>query len=251
MNILKKLFGSKENANQQSASENLLETYKKVPWMTEARLETLSICLDAGFKPASSLPTEFDKQMRPSIEIAKRLNALKALILWVMVPESNIPSERIVNFVDENELQRFMTDEEKKILSSSRDDDECRNTIGWKFENAWPLAWYFGYHEPEINGQMMTAEQIQDILLNYSCPFDETIENWTKNKETISEESLIKKEDLFYCLHNAVISAQLGRNTVPPDFDPVENGGAIHERRHSLTWMLSKGIDWDDTDLGT
>lgn len=29
------------------------------------------------------------------------------------------------------------------------------------------------------------------------------------------------------------------------------DGGAIHERRHSLTWILSPGIDWDDTDMST
>ncbi|MEY3241707.1 MAG: hypothetical protein RIR11_3146 [Bacteroidota bacterium] len=56
---------------------------------------------------------------------------------------------------------------------------------------------------------------------------------------------------LFYCLHNAIRSAQCGDDTVPPGFDPISNGGVIHERRHSLTWMLSKGIEWDDTDLST
>ncbi len=56
---------------------------------------------------------------------------------------------------------------------------------------------------------------------------------------------------LFYCLHNAVRSAQCGDDTVPPGFDPIGNGGVVHERRHSLTWMLSKGIEWDDTDLST
>ena len=34
-------------------------------------------------------------------------------------------------------------------------------------------------------------------------------------------------------------------------FDPMGNGGVIHERRHSLTWMLSKGINWEETDLST
>lgn len=62
---------------------------------------------------------------------------------------------------------------------------------------------------------------------------------------------VLKKEDLFYCLHNAVRSAQLGRKTVPLNFDPIMNGGVIHERRHSLTWMVSKDIDWDETDLST
>lgn len=59
------------------------------------------------------------------------------------------------------------------------------------------------------------------------------------------------KEDLFYCLYHAVKSAQLGHDMVPTGFHPLGNGGVIQERRHSLTWMLSKETDWDATDLST
>jgi len=253
MNYFKKIFGSKDGKTPKTETEkdSPLETYKKIPWMTETRLDALSICLDAGYKPASSLPTDFDRQLRPSIEIAKRLHAIKAIVLWLMVPEEKLPNEKILNYIHQNNLEGFMSEEEKIILTLSRDDEEARDSIGWKFENAWPLAWYFGYKEPDILGNMMSGEQMQDILLNYTCQPDESIENWIKTKNTVSEENLIKKEDLFYCIHNAVRSAQLGRDTVPSNFNPVENGGVIHERRHSLTWMLSKGIEWDETDLST
>lgn len=253
MTFFKKLFGSNENKNQKSQNDDslTLDALKKLPGMTDRRLESISTCLNAGFTPSNSLPTAFNIGLRPSIEIAQRLNAIKALVLWLMVPEDNLPSDKILNFVHINELEKFMTDEEKKILHSSRGNEELRDTIGWKFENAWPLAWYFGYKEPEITGQMMAGEQMGEILANYTCPIDDNIKNWIKNKETISEESLIKKEDLFYCLHNAVRSAQLGHNTVPKGFDPAVNGGVIHERRHSLTWMLSKDTEWNETDLST
>jgi hypothetical protein len=253
MNFFKKLLGSKENQNHDidNNQESPLDVYKKVPWMTKTRLNSLTICLDAGFKPSSSLPTVFERQIRPSIEIAARLNAIKALVLWLMIEEEELSSEAITAFVTKNGLERFMSDEEKEILSASRDDDDLRNLIGWKFENAWPLAWYFGYTEPEITGEMMTGELIQEIFLNHTCPLDGDLEHWIQDKNTVSEESLIEKEDLFYCLHNAVRSAQLGGDTVPPDFNPMSNGGVIHERRHSFTWMLSKGIEWDDTDLST
>jgi hypothetical protein len=39
--------------------------------------------------------------------------------------------------------------------------------------------------------------------------------------------------------------------TVPADFDPIANGGVIHERRHALTWALAPGVSWDDIDLST
>lgn len=252
MSFFKKLFGTKETKEQKTESkEENISLYESVPWMTALRKQTLSICLEAGFKPASSLPTEFDKQLRPAIHIANRLNAIKALVLWLMVPEEDLPSEKILSFVAVNNLEDFIAGDEKTILSLSRNDEEARNGIGWKFENAWPLAWYFGYKEPDILGEMMSGEQMQDILSNYTCPLNEIVGEWIINKDTISEEEIVQKEDLFYCLHNAVRSAQLGSNTVPNGFDPIGNGGVIHERRHSLTWMLSKDVVWDETDLST
>lgn len=253
MSFFKKLFGSKDKNKPKGETNKRsdLEPYKAIPWMTDQRLENLSICLDAGFKPTNSLPTASDRQLRPSIEIACRLNAIKSLVLWLMVPQNQLQNEKILNFVDQNNLMEFMTNEEQTILSLPRDDESARNAIGWKFENAWSLAWYFGYKAPDILGQMMSGEQMQEILMNYTCPLEGRIAEWINNQETLSEEEVVQKEDLFYCLHNAVRSAQLGGATVPNGFDPIGNGGVIHERRHSLTWMLSKGISWEETDLST
>jgi hypothetical protein len=251
MSLFKKIFGSKDNKETDQENKNNLDVYKKVPWMTDLRLENLTICLNAGFKPASSLPTEFDRELRPTIEIAQRLNAIKALVLWLMVPEESLESDKILTFIEKNNLKHFMDENEKEIFNTSRDDEQARNAIGWKFENAWSLAWYFGYKEPDISGQMMAGEQMQEILMNFSCPLDISVEEWIKDKDTLSTEKLVQKEDLFYCLHNAVRSAQLGKESVPNGFDPIGNGGVIHERRHSLTWMLSKGVNWEETELST
>ena len=175
----------------------------------------------------------------------------RALVLWLLVPSDDLPDTKILDFIKRNGLNTFFTTDEQDIFNSSRDDAELRNSIGWKFENAWPLAWYFGYDEPDISGQMMDGEQMQEILANHTCSLDNIIEDWLMKQKTVKEESVITKEDLFYCLHNAVRSAQSKHDTVPNGFDPVGNGGVIHERRHSLTWMLSNGIDWDHTDLNT
>ncbi|MGG6230442.1 DUF4272 domain-containing protein [Tenacibaculum sp. SDUM215027] len=215
------------------------------------RFHSIAVCHDAGFQPASSLPTINETKLRPDNEIAGRLHAIKALVLWLMVPSENLPDEKILNFINQNMLLDFMTEEEKEILDASRNDIELRNSIGWKFENAWPLAWYFGYDEPEISGQMITGEQMQEILIKHTCSLNALIGDWLPQQQTIQEEELLKKEDLFYCLHNSVRSAQLGGDTVPNGFDPIGNGGVIHERRHSLTWMLSSGTKWEDTDLST
>lgn len=253
MNFLKKLFTSTTPKAQSNPTHqtDLLASYKKIPGMTDLRLENVGICLNAGFDPSRSLPTQLERQLRPNIEIAKRLNAIKAMVLWLMVPSKDLADEAILHFVASNELDLFLTVSEKQIFHSSREDEALRNAIGLKFENAWPLAWYFGYPSPDISGQMMTGQQMQEILFKYTCPLNGKIEDWLQTKEVVSEEELRKLEDLFYCIHNAVRSAQMGGQTVPPGFDPSANGGVIHERRHALTWMLSKGMGWDETDLST
>ncbi len=254
MSIFKKLFGSKNNEKPQQEninSNNIESSPSTPPMLSETRQKTLSVCQSAGFTPANSLPTELNRQLRPKIEIGNRLHAIKALVLWLMVPQDNLPNEKILSFIDNNNLQNYMTEQEKTILTGARDDEQQRNAIGWKFENAWPLAWYFGYTEPEITGQMMDGDQMKDILTKHTCSLDKTVQEWVNSTQCISENELAQKEDLFYCLHNAVRSAQLGGNTVPQGFNPVGNGGVIHERRHALTWMLSKGTSWEETDLST
>lgn len=258
MGFLNKLFGSKENEDKLKQEEkpvnapqqeDVLESFKKVPWMTDMRLNNARICLDAGFRPSNALPTEFDHHLRPAVEIAQRLHVIKVLVMWLLIPEEHLPSERIMSFIRENKLDQYMSDEEKAILNASRDDEDMRNQIGWKFENAWPLAWYFGYAAPKIDGVMMTGEEMNDILLHHTCPLSGNLVAWVAEKNKVSDDSVLKMEDLFYCLHNAVRSAQMGRPSVPQGFNPMSHGGVIHERRHALTWMVSKGTAWDDTEL--
>jgi hypothetical protein len=258
MNWFKRTFGSGKKEEMPLNSETLKSDNKSntdkddtVDEMPDFRAMSAAICFSQGFKPAASLPVEWNRQLRPSIEIASRLNAIKVLVLWLMVSPEELPDDKIITFANRNDLKNFMTESEVQILSSARDDVNLRNAIGWKFENAWSLAWYFGFKEPDITGTMMSGELMSEILMNHSCPLDISVSDWTAKQETRSSDEVIAKEDLFYCLHNAVRSAQMGRDTVPEGFDPIGNGGVIHERRHSLTWMLSSGIDWDDTDLST
>jgi len=216
-----------------------------------ARDINVATCKEAGFTPAGSLPVYKEAALRPAVEIACRLHAIKALVLWVVVPEADLPAETLQQYIDRNGLSDWLTEHEKDTLQQERGNADALNAIGWKFENAWPLAWFFGYAEPDITGAMMTGDQMREILTNYTCSLEETVADWTATRQTPSEETVIAWEDLFYCLHNAARSAQLGEDTVPPSFDPVLNGGVIHERRHAFTWMVSPGKEWEETDLST
>jgi hypothetical protein len=208
-----------------------------------------------GFRVARSLPERRSGQRRSVKEIAARLMALKALFLRTVVAAEGIPESKLAGYMVRSELFGALTRSEREIWYTPRATvgEEHGATIGWRLENIWALAWVLGY-DAELShlGGQMKGEQIEPILREFIPDFaNGTLESWLEQLEPRPEEELIAMEDLLYCAHNAVRSAQLGRDTVPEGFDPIQEGGTVHERRHALTWVLSPGVGWDETDLSS
>lgn len=214
---------------------------------------------EQGFKAAESLPWQrFDRHLRPLADIARRLVAIKALAAWVCVPADQMATKLIQAGVGANRLGPYLTADERQILQTGRQEaaEQFADTIGWKFENAWPLAWILGYeHPPERDGAMLKGAAIRELLFAFTpslaINIDEQLEDWIGGRPRPELQEVLRLEHTFYCMHNAVRSAQLGGNAVPEGFHPIINGGVVHERRHALSWALSPGIDWESTDLST
>jgi len=208
-----------------------------------------------GFKVAASLPTEFNSsttRLRPFEEIAGRALALLSTCDWVCATEAQISSERILDRIKSLDLDGLLTAEDRNVLATPRAEahDAYAGTIGWRLENVWALGWILGFEQqPTLQG--MISDETVAALLNFFYGKNSRLELLQSmfSPRTIDEISAL--EDLFYCAHNAARSAQLGDLTVPAGFDPIADGGVVHERRHALTWALSPGVDWDDTDLST
>jgi len=222
--------------------------------MRERHYVTLA---EHGFRCARWLPLHRnairEDRLRPLEEMAGRLFALNALFLWVVAGEENASSARLFAFVDRNGLRSHLTEEENAILALARDAArrEHADTIGWRLENMWPLAWILGFDPapPFFEGQI-PQEVVERMIDEFLPNFDGVLADFGSAKCRAASE-VGELEDLYYCAHNAVRSAQLGEETVPEWFHPVEHGGAIHERRQSLTWALSPGVAWDETDVST
>lgn len=209
---------------------------------------------EAGFRVSRGLPLSDRSALRPIPEIARRLMAIKCLMAWVCVPKEQCANAEVQTCVSANRLASSFGDAEKRVLQTPRQQAQAEHMddIGWTFENAWPLAWILGYEQtPEYWGVMLDAPQIRDLLLTFTPGLGVDLEAWCADLTPVPALEVVYLEDTFYCLHNAVRSAQLGGETVPPGFDPSGNGGVIHERRHALTWALSPGVRWDETDLST
>ena len=212
------------------------------------RENNLIILNAKGFKPANNLPISDLGRLRPVEEIRDRLSVFLIIVTYILVDELNAPEESLRRVLEAEKLTGILTAEEREILSYPRPEAEKKfiGSIGWKTENMWPLAWVLGYNEiPTIDSGLLNAEQIRAIMdfVEQNTP--------TSSLAIRSVDSVIKLEDLFYCAHNAVRSAQQGASCVPENFDPMADGGTVHERRHALSWVLSPDVAWDDTDLST
>ncbi len=223
----------------------------------QARRETSTQALRAsGFRHSSGLPTTHRRglgaQLRPAEDIARRLMALHALNLWVLA--SNIPDRSILDYVESNDLRSALTGDERIMLEASRDGLDARfgGRMGWTQENMWSLAWALGFDIKPTPDAPLIDDTVVGPMLAFLPRLDGHVGSFVQGASLRSEADVLDLEDLFYCAHNAVRSAQLGESdTVPPGFHPVRDGGAVHERRHALTWMISPGVSWEDTDLST
>ncbi len=224
------------------------------------RTSSMAILAAGGFHAAESLPTLNHRagvpaKLRSPRDIALRVMALKALFIWASVPESAVASDRIVGYVDRNGLRKHLTSTELKIISLPREQAMTQHgdTIGWRLENIWALCWLLGYNTPPdpMSGQL-PDKITESIILEFLQNLDSSVDDLISRSEPRTLSEVLELEDTFYCSHNAVRSAQTGSTeSVPADFHPVFDGGAIHERRHALTWAISDGVSWDDTDLST
>jgi len=229
------------------------------------RDENLLFLNEHGFKPATwmPLPTAVGEpseslgfaggELRPEIEIANRFLSLCAVFAWGSAPPEY---ERVITeFIERNDLRSSTPPEELGILDLPKEEASAQfsHLVGWRLVNMWSLAWILGLVGPPsaITGQL--PEEVSGQLISLILPdFNVDADSLLAQGETVSIESVVALEDRFYLAHNAVRSGQTGVvEMLPPDFDPIADGGAIHERRHSLTWSLAPGASWDETDLST
>src|SRR5690606_7559350 len=118
-----------------------------------ARLEQLGFTVSPGLPLWSEWRgREEGLTLRPTREIAARLLALDAIFCWCTHQEVGQNAEDIRANIDRNSLLRAMTDEERQFFDVSRAEAQTQqgDTIGWKQEPMWSLAWVLGMDEPPL-----------------------------------------------------------------------------------------------------
>ncbi|MDX2092683.1 MAG: DUF4272 domain-containing protein [Kofleriaceae bacterium] len=221
-----------------------------------ARTASVAWLTARGFTVSPSLPLQRTaiEDLRPLHEIALRLMALDAVFTWVADAGPGATTVKVRAYAKRNKLETWMTTDERRIFRKDRRAARRAHVdqIGWKLENMWPLAWVLGLKPtPGLDGRMIRSS-VRTTIMNELLPkLAETADVMLARAKPRSRAVVARLEDRFYCAHNAVRSAQLGRRTVPHGFDPFVAGRVIAERRHALTWCLSPSMPWAKTDLST
>ncbi len=232
-------------ADQGPAYGNALELKQRV----FSELATL------GFEPANSLPLpDLDATLRDAHTLCRRLMALQAVFAWAAAPVRLASTAQLQGYIERNDLRAAMTDSELALIDLPREESQALHgqTVGWRLENMWALAWIAGFARvPTLEAGQISDEVIEAMLFDFLPAWDGNIADFAARASMRATGEVIFMEYKFYCAHNAVRSAQMGHATVPEGFDPIAHGGAVHERRHSFTWALAQDDDWDDTDLST
>jgi hypothetical protein len=185
--------------------------------------------------------------------VSSRFLCHYAIFAWGSAPSRFEPA--ISKFIETNRLRESMIEDELDIIDIPKDEATSKfaPVVGWRLENMWSLAWILGLAEAPSATTGQIPEQISGNLMSLFLPsFSVTAETLLTQGQTQAIGDIIRMEDLFYLAHNAVRGGQTGNShQVPDNFDPIADGGAIHERRHSLTWSLAPGSSWGETDLST
>lgn len=225
----------------------------------EIRQRASELASGAGYEWSPSLPfVEPGRRMRSGEEIAGRVVAL--FYVFDHLFGRKRASADIRREVDRAGLVRFLTEIEQRALSLEREvaDDELDKDLGWHLEYLWPLAWILGWEPaPSLDGAMIGEEtmQIHDLVfgdLEPSRP-DQVLDRLIARSVRCADEVAVM-EDAFYLAHNASRNAIYNgaHDSIPEGIEnPIICCGVIQERRHALTWSLSPGEMWDETDLST
>lgn len=221
----------------------------------ELKQRVFSELASLGFRPASTLPLpDLNATLRNAQTLCMRLMALQAVFAWGAMPEHVAETTLIQGYIERSDLRASMTESELALINLPRKESQALHaeTVGWRLENMWALAWIVGFGRvPTLDAAQIPDDVIESMLFDFLPTWDGNIADFAAGTLLRPTSEVISTEYKFYCAHNAVRSAQMGRTTVPADFDPIAHGGGVHERRHSLTWALAQADNWDHTDLST
>lgn len=214
--------------------QNLLEQRKS---RLQERLEKYNLDAD-DLDDARFDPSEYD--FVDPVEIANRI----LILLAVAVTAYNFDeSEKVMDWLKKEQLWTSTSENEKLFFRDPDPSDELKQTLSWRFEAAYMLAWalekvQLNAHPSRECGEPLVA----DFMLRVP-PVGTTTDDFFEDLEFRSPAEIID-ESIFYDNTTAYFKAI--------EKDQKENTSPLHQkaciqRQLALKWIVSGDAEgWDE-----
>jgi len=223
-----------------------------IPTVDPVRRCSLALADALGLPVSPGLPIRGPGTVRPVQEIALRVVALKTLVTFVLAPPTVVANTAIQAIAERLRLRRWLAEDERTILTRPRAQvqDSERDHIGWKLENLAALCWCLGCDGVLDEAIAPLDGDASVTVFTRQTPALDDAERWLAAAALRPLAEIAAREDAYYCLHHAARTCDLA-SSWPGGLESAVHGRVIQERRWALTWALSPGVAWADTDQST
>lgn len=209
----------------------------------ERKKRSEAILAKEGVPFISHLPVIEDEntaKSRSPEEIAWRAMA----ICVVAVKGEGLEQERVLEIIDEYQLDRFFSPKEREFIYSDAPSERERIRFSWQYECYWVLLWALGYIE-----ELSRPDQICDVSFAVGLMIDRSAEEFIRDAKLRSFQEILDEADLIYRYDWACVDARVNNLKIP---DWMECG-VILERHRALNWLIGypENADWDDVTTDT
>jgi len=191
--------------------------------------------------PPSHLPlSEAHAPLRDPQRVVERGACLSA----VMSSCFGFNGQTSWRWLHRNHAELQLTDEERKLLATRKPDrSSLARELETRVEALWALSWAIGLVS-RLDWAHYCGNQLREL---WPDPTRDEPLTKVRSRAALRHRAVLQaEEDLAYCLHWAVVDAEIRRAPSPGSVRPY----VIRERRHALSWLLNTA-PWDGVPMDT
>ena len=205
----------------------------------QIRQRNLTEAHKLGYLTNSNLPLLDEIRSCQSLKSATdRFLSLHAVIAC----SHGFPKDRAIDWLDRENLLGALTQREKEYVNT-KTSPALDASVQWHVESLWALGWCIGCHD-EFDFAVVCSqhfiEMIPDIVKG------ESTKSFAASLKLRGKSEILANADLAYCLHWAVMDAEIRGLAVPG----TVSGRVVSERRRALEWMIGDD-NWDEVQMDT
>ena len=206
----------------------------------QIKAENDKLISEKGYRFNEWLPILETPEMRTVEEIRGRMSVMNALINIAF----EAPTFLMKDWIENNNLAQFLSDEEKEILDTENEDlsQEQVNSLLWYLEALWSFMWL-----TEMIDGLEPEEHVDDSMASLLPNLEQG-----ENNHKLESLQFLRHElevytmlDLYYRLHWYCVDERLNGR------EAKLNEGIIYERRKALEWAFNRESDWDNVEMST